>query len=91
MTIGPSQFPKHPRQPSDSGRHWCKTLGVRNIQLWLLEAAKVVKKGKLRNPENNQGCLLLQVLAQFLSYQLFLAWRPAAPNAISTIPEGQAW
>ena len=73
MTIGPSQFPKHPRRPSDSGRHWCKTLGVRNVQLWLLEAAKVVKKCEFRNPDNNQGCQLFQTLPQFTSYRLFLA------------------
>ena len=51
---------------------WCKTLGVQKVQLWLLEATKVVKKCKLRNPENNQGCQLFQTLAQFSSYRLFL-------------------
>ena len=52
---------------------WCKTLGVQKVQSWLLEAAKVVKKCQLRNPENNQGCQLFQTLAQFSSYRLFLA------------------
>ena len=52
---------------------WCTTLGVQQVNSSLLEAAKVVKKCQLRNPKNNQGCVLFQTLAQFLSYRLFLA------------------
>ena len=39
-----------------------KTLGVRNVQLWSLEAAKDVKKCKYKNPEKNKFCSLFQTI-----------------------------